>query len=49
MDKFRIRNTQPTRLLHTPLMDMLDGCKDDAARRILLGTTEKFTEDDADE
>ena len=46
MQRFGMRYKHPAIRLHTTLLDMLDGCKDDEARRILLGKTEKFSADE---
>lgn len=46
MRDFILTEHYARRQLHTPLLDMLDGCKDDEARRILLGKTEKFSADE---
>ncbi len=37
--KFDIRNYRVWRYLTYPLMDQLDACSDDMARRILLGVS----------
>ena len=40
---FIMSKHQSKKLLPLTMLDMLDGCKDDEARRILLGRTEKFS------
>ena len=40
---FIMTEHQAHKILNSTLLDMLDGCKDDEARRILLGRTEKFS------
>ena len=46
MQRFGMRYKHPAIRLHTTLLDMLDGCKDAMAQRILLGRTEKFSADE---
>ena len=46
MRDFIMSKQQAKKLLPSTMLDMLDGCKDDEARRILLGKTEKFSADE---
>ena len=47
MQQFSIVGRWGTRLLDFTLLDILDKCADDEARRILVGRTQKFTAEEA--
>ena len=44
MDEFGIEYARPRVLLTTEFIMQLKGCRDDSARRLLLGISEKFNE-----
>lgn len=41
LKRYNLTHPKPWRLLSLAVMDQLDACKDEAARRILLGITRK--------